>query len=299
MPHPSVESLSRLLLAALAAAFALAASAAWLLMSAGHEAAPGALVPAGYLALALVVAAAALVFAFRLLRRLGGEMGGLTHMLDQMRNAPLVVHPPACQFEETGRLLAVTQRVAEELVARQQALVEASQTDAITGLENRTLFFQQFRHAFELARRGNEICLMLVELEGLTQATDVLGHEAGDALLRILADTLRTHSRKSDIVARLGVHDFAVLYYNAKAGLMRPRLEQLLAGFRAAQEASAHTAHKAHCRLAIGFTALQPATDKQPEDTFLRAQRALRAARGAASDSLRMEMALPPPANAV
>jgi diguanylate cyclase (GGDEF)-like protein len=297
MTTPSVDSLSRLLLAALTVALALSGVAAWLLTGAGRETATGTLVPSGYLALALVVSATALVFAFRLLRRLRDELANLSQMLDQVRSAPLVVHPPVCQFEETGRLLVAARRVAEELGARQQALVEASQSDAVTGVENRTLFFQQFRHAFELARRGNEICLMLVELEGLTQATDVLGHEAGDALLRMLADTLRAHSRKSDIVARLGVHDFAVLYYNAKAGLMRPRLEQLLAGFRATQETSAHTGHKAPCRLAIGFTALQTAVDKQPEDTFLRAQRALRAARGAESDNLRMEMALPPPAD--
>jgi diguanylate cyclase (GGDEF)-like protein/PAS domain S-box-containing protein len=84
--------------------------------------------------------------------------------------------------------------------------------DALTGLANRRLFFEQGRQALEMARRRNQpACVLSIDLDRFKQVNDLLGHDAGDALLGQVADGFRRSLREADIVARLGGDEFAVV----------------------------------------------------------------------------------------
>jgi diguanylate cyclase (GGDEF)-like protein len=97
--------------------------------------------------------------------------------------------------------------------------------DPLTDLPNRTLFQQKVAAAVDAAaRRGGKLGLILLDLDHFKDVNDTIGHEAGDALLRSVADRLNQAYRKTDTVARLGGDEFAVILpsINEAEDLTRP-----------------------------------------------------------------------------
>lgn len=87
--------------------------------------------------------------------------------------------------------------------------------DPLTGLANRLRFHEDLTRSFaDSVRSGVISALMLIDLDYFKMVNDTSGHAAGDALLKVLANELRTRARKSDLVARLGGDEFAVLMPN-------------------------------------------------------------------------------------
>jgi len=84
--------------------------------------------------------------------------------------------------------------------------------DALTGLPNRAHFTDQLRKTLAASRKSARMfALLVVDLDGFKQVNDVHGHEAGDALLQVVAQRLGGCSRHSDTVARLGGDEFALI----------------------------------------------------------------------------------------
>lgn len=84
--------------------------------------------------------------------------------------------------------------------------------DALTGLANRRFFYDRLAHSIALAERKEAgFALLCLDLDRFKQVNDTRGHDVGDRLLRMAADRLRANVRESDIVARFGGDEFAVL----------------------------------------------------------------------------------------
>ena len=113
--------------------------------------------------------------------------------------------------ESGGRHVAtfidITQRKEVEDLLRHRA-----QSDPLTDLPNRTLFYDRLQMALTQARRyGEEFALLYVDLDHFKDVNDTLGHAAGDALLIETSRRLTQAVRQSDTVARLGGDEFAVI----------------------------------------------------------------------------------------
>jgi diguanylate cyclase (GGDEF)-like protein/PAS domain S-box-containing protein len=84
--------------------------------------------------------------------------------------------------------------------------------DALTGLPNRVLLADRLNHAMARARRGDrQLALAYIDLDGFKEVNDRYGHQAGDHLLVVLAERMRTTLRESDTVARLGGDEFVTV----------------------------------------------------------------------------------------
>ncbi len=84
--------------------------------------------------------------------------------------------------------------------------------DPLTGLPNRTLFFDRLAMTASHSRRyQSRFGLLYIDLDGFKQVNDTLGHAAGDQLLKVFGGLLLDNCRKSDTVARLGGDEFAVI----------------------------------------------------------------------------------------
>lgn len=105
--------------------------------------------------------------------------------------------------------------VSEKL---QRRLNAAAVTDVLTNLFNRRAFYQfAARELSRATRYGMPISLLIVDLDRFKSINDRYGHAAGDDVLRCFANLLRGSIRDSDLAARLGGEEFAVLLYGTGA----------------------------------------------------------------------------------
>jgi diguanylate cyclase (GGDEF)-like protein len=115
-----------------------------------------------------------------------------------------------------GRLSGDDRTVLEGALQRAERteaeLRHLADHDSLTGLLNRRCFRGRLdRYVSFTARYGGQGAVMIIDIDGLKQVNDSLGHQPGDNLIRRVAEVLRERVRTTDIVARLSGDEFAVL----------------------------------------------------------------------------------------
>jgi diguanylate cyclase (GGDEF)-like protein/PAS domain S-box-containing protein len=123
-----------------------------------------------------------------------------------------------------------------DVTAKRQAearVAHMAHHDALTGLPNRVLFHERLDETLLSVRRYEEtLAVLYLDLDQFKDVNDALGHPAGDKLLVAAAERLRTCLRVSDVVARFGGDEFAVLQIGLagahEAGALADRIVTLL-----------------------------------------------------------------------
>jgi diguanylate cyclase (GGDEF)-like protein len=116
------------------------------------------------------------------------------------------------------QLAAEVERLEQELAAaraRVARLETLADVDPLLDILNRRGFERELKRSLAYVKRhGTDAALVYLDLDGFKPINDRHGHAAGDALLKAVATTLARHVRASDLVARIGGDEFAVLLWN-------------------------------------------------------------------------------------
>ena len=116
----------------------------------------------------------------------------------------------------------------EELARERDQFAREARTDELTGLANRVAWNEALEA--ERPRRSRyrrPVVVMSVDVDGLKQANDRYGHDAGDELWCGVAGILRHNLRDADVVARIGGDEFGVLLPETRADAMPALVERI------------------------------------------------------------------------
>jgi len=111
--------------------------------------------------------------------------------------------------KDTQKALALARR---EATGRLRRLEHLTRHDNLTGALNRQAFDADLAKMLKHRRGGNEIAVLLIDLDGFKPINDTYSHDAGDAVLIQIANRLHKVAGESGIVARLGGDEFAVAF---------------------------------------------------------------------------------------
>ncbi|WP_322100577.1 diguanylate cyclase domain-containing protein [Pseudomonas aeruginosa] len=121
-------------------------------------------------------------------------------------------------------------RDVSDQIAYQQQLLEMAYRDPLTGLGNRKAFDEQLGQALLRASSGgSELALLYLDLDRFKEVNDRFGHDVGDALLKAVAERVRSTLRQPDKAYRLGGDEFAVLLEDSQENHPQRLAERLLA----------------------------------------------------------------------
>lgn len=146
------------------------------------------------------------LLALRTSRRIAGDVPVLRRAIREAARNRL-------DYIYIGASTALVLSVFGFILGRQaDQLDRLSRTDPLTGLLNARGFFERIDLELARSRRyGGPLAMLVIDLDGLKNINDRYGHRAGDAALRSLADVIRSQLRGTDVGARWGGDEFAVL----------------------------------------------------------------------------------------
>jgi diguanylate cyclase (GGDEF)-like protein len=172
---------------------------------------------------------AILMFYFTLPERLAWAANAALYAMAVPLSATTLDLPVAARVAATllgvSAFSAVFVRVIDE---QRQALEQRAFNDTLTGLHNRALLSATLEQAMEQSRRtGLPMTLLALDLDWFKAINDGLGHQAGDAALRGVADILRQRIRRTDRAFRLGGEEFLAFLYGTDQERGRQVAEEL------------------------------------------------------------------------
>jgi diguanylate cyclase (GGDEF)-like protein len=110
---------------------------------------------------------------------------------------------------------SINQHLIDKLKHERDVYFNASMYDALTGLANRGLFETQLKLAINTAKnRNTSLCVIYMDLNNLKYVNDHWGHATGDEVVKEAAVRMQSCLRESDIAARIGGDEFAILLEN-------------------------------------------------------------------------------------
>jgi diguanylate cyclase (GGDEF)-like protein len=120
------------------------------------------------------------------------------------------------------------QKTQDRLKAALEAESNVARVDFLTGLANRRAFSERAETENARARRYRRpVTVAYIDIDDFKRVNDTQGHDAGDRLLVVVAKALQSHTRKTDILGRLGGDEFCILYPETDSEQARHTLEAL------------------------------------------------------------------------
>jgi diguanylate cyclase len=215
---------------------------------------------------------------------LAGEVGQHHHDVERVaRQIDVEASADGAQvITAITEIMEATARMQQRIAAAEEKLQEQAQklemqaaiarTDGLTELGNRRAFDEELsRRRAESLRDGLPLSVVLIDVDHFKRLNDRHGHQAGDTVLRGLAETLRVIVREADVVTRYGGEEFALLLPHTPLDLAIRVAERAREGVASARYAFAKVEH--HVTVSTGIAEIT--ASEQADDIVRRADEAL------------------------
>lgn len=164
----------------------------------------------------------AIIVSFAASRMITRPIMGLVRTVQSLLHGDLAVAVPfverrdefgriAASVRELQRVMVHNRQLADEREQKQAELEHLANHDGLTAVANRKAFDTFLDAIWQDARNGKEFIYLLIDLDSFKPINDAYGHEAGDAVLKTLAQRFRELTRPGDFVARLGGDEFGII----------------------------------------------------------------------------------------
>lgn len=144
----------------------------------------------------------------RLIEHQGSAVFETSHTHKDGRKIPVEINARFIHHAGEPAVMSIARDITERKRYEEQ-LKYLSLHDQLTGLYNRTFFEEEMRRLNN--SREHPVSIISADLDGLKLINDTIGHEKGDELLKLCAEFLKKTMRSSDIIARAGGDEFAVI----------------------------------------------------------------------------------------
>src|SRR6266478_1931810 len=179
----------------------------------------------------------------------------LASLLRDVRTEPQGMSLGDARSQQVSELLMRAVRCAAKQYMLQAELGNLALTDELTGLYNRRGFMAMAERQMRLGRRtGRGMLLFMMDVDGLKQINDSFGHLEGDRVLKRTAEVLEETFRDSDVIARQGGDEFAVLAIEAAGHCERTIQTRLFDGMDSINAEQSHY----EISLSLGFARFDP-----------------------------------------
>jgi len=136
-----------------------------------------------------------------------------------------IVATPIKNSDGTRSKMEVIKNITDRKIAQESLLQQKDQLehlahhDILTGLPNRLLFNDRLTRSIEKSKRRElKMALLFIDLDHFKEINDSLGHDAGDVVLKEVAQRLKQTMRKEDSLARLGGDEFTIIIEDLESG---------------------------------------------------------------------------------
>jgi diguanylate cyclase (GGDEF)-like protein len=176
------------------------------------------------IAIALIMLAGLIVMLQHIMRPLKELRKGLR----AVANGDLNYQVPVYSQDEVGSLVKAYNGTIHRLRYAFEQIESLATLDPLTGLPNRRIFDERIAIEAKRSRRyGHPFGLIMLDLDHFKQINDRFGHPVGDEVLRLVAKTIEAGVRETDLVARIGGEEFAVILPESKAPEVRAVAEKI------------------------------------------------------------------------
>src|SRR5262249_6499964 len=153
----------------------------------------------------------------------------LQEPLSQIANGTTDVTFPVSRHKETQAIVTALVDTLSALQKREQHLLHIANHDSLTGLHSRHRLVSELdAEIATCVAKASRSALGFVDLDQFKYINDTCGHPAGDQLLRLAAQQLRSAVRNDDFVARFGGDEFVILLRNVSRPQARRIAQQVL-----------------------------------------------------------------------
>lgn len=141
-------------------------------------------------------------------------LSALTLLLAEIAAGQVYSHPIIYFWNTLIRtgLFSLVSFLIQQLHQSQKEERLAARTDFVTGAVNARYFNELLQFEIDRIRRyPHPFTVVFIDIDNFKTVNDLFGHGVGDSVLRYISDELKAHLRKSDVVARVGGDEFALL----------------------------------------------------------------------------------------